>query len=155
MWAVGALIYGAVVFNVNNKLLQDSNSLNWIMLVMTVISSKLFFVVFYLVNLVKYDELYGFFFKVGHYPQIILIFLLLILFIWPINTFTYFWLHSGKKERRDRLIERNMHLKTDLKEEEGELLLSIAASMPKDAHTGFAFSGEEGHVPQITENLKR
>ena len=23
-----------------------------------------------------------------------------------------------------------------------------------NAHTGFAFSGEEGHVPQITENLQ-
>ena len=53
------------------------------------------------------------------------------------------------------LIDQKMHLKADFKDEEGEVLIPQANQMPKDAHTGFAFSGEEGHVPQITENLKK
>ena len=68
LWAIGAVIYGGVVFNVNNKLLQDSNSLNWIMLSFTMASSAVFFLVFYIVNLYQYDELFGFFWKTIGYP---------------------------------------------------------------------------------------
>lgn len=59
IWMVGVCVYGAVVFNVNNRLLQDSHSLNYIMITLTVLSSGAFFIVFWIVNLFEKDELYG------------------------------------------------------------------------------------------------
>ena len=94
------------------------------------LSSALFFILFYIVNLYQYDELFGFFFKAFHYPQFILVFTMLVLFMWPINTFLYFWYHQDKKEMRDILIEKNMHLKTDIKEEEGEVLIPQTKHVP-------------------------
>ena len=50
IWTIGMIVYGAVVFNVNNKLLQDSNSLNYIMLTMTILSQCAFFLMLFIVS---------------------------------------------------------------------------------------------------------
>lgn len=50
IWTMGMMVYGAVVFNVNNQLMQDSNSMSWLMLTLTFLSQGAFFLMFFIVN---------------------------------------------------------------------------------------------------------
>jgi hypothetical protein len=47
---VGALLYAAIVIVVNNKILQDSNSLTWFAVLVNLLSSGSFFIMFAIVS---------------------------------------------------------------------------------------------------------
>jgi len=154
LWLTGTLLFGAVVCIVNNTLLQDSSSLNWLMLTLTILSTLSFFVVFWAVSQFQWDEAFGEFYQFWMYPQILLVFAFFALFAWPIQAFTNWWFQSKKKEARQIQIERNAYKKELDDGEVKEAAEQESKARPAAGHTGFAFSGEEGHVPQITENLK-
>ena len=50
MWLMGSLVYAVVVCHVNNKLLQDSNTLNFLVIFFNVMSSVSFVLVFWIVD---------------------------------------------------------------------------------------------------------
>ena len=50
LWLIGSLVYAVVVCHVNNKLLQDSNTINALVLFFNIMSSVSFFLVFYVVD---------------------------------------------------------------------------------------------------------
>jgi len=50
IWLIGMVLYGSVVFIVNNTLLHDSNSLNALLLVLSFLSTGSFFLVFWAIN---------------------------------------------------------------------------------------------------------
>ena len=74
MWLIGVIIYLSTVFLVNIKLLQDSNTVNWLIITMMVLCSGCFFAVLYWVNRYNWDEMYGKFFEFFAYPTFYLLF---------------------------------------------------------------------------------
>jgi len=92
--------------------------------------------------------------------------------MWPLNAYLRTYSVAGSKhEEIQEMIERSCDEKHRREEEEVDLeeRQQILGEMQRESargsvtaalcgryaeHTGFAFAGEEGHVPQIIENLK-
>ena len=68
MWLLGALIYGVIVAIANFKLLQDSKSINWLMIVLVLLSISSFFLVFLAVSYFPQDELFWQFHQFFMFP---------------------------------------------------------------------------------------
>lgn len=158
IWLVGTLLYGGIVAVVNCKVLQDSHSHTGMSIVINVLSTLTFFGVFSILDLFKHDQLYAQFDEIWQYPQFIGVYCFMLLFMWPINTFNFFCFKSKRFEKHQKFIEQNK-LKLDEEREVEQEGLVLPQPSPEFAqqklHTGFAFSGEEGHVPQITEKLSQ
>ena len=124
-----------------------------------------------LVSQYRWDELYAGFLDLFHIPAFLFIAIFWLLFPIPFVSFLG-WMIRGDSlhQKIEELQGKAVRLST---EEDEQPLLEDAGLQPeymdvgsdtvnaqaqpnlvqaKD-HTGFAFSGEEGHVPQITDQL--
>jgi len=201
MWIIGAMLYIAIVFIVNNKLLLDANSTNFIVICINVMSNVLVVLAFFAVNFFAGDELYRKFVEFWEYPALLMLLVFFTLSMWPLGTFYHYWFCSTRYQAARFSVEERgkapgdralrSHEERDLSEDEGRQVggdqqASVLAIEEEDAiiddeaqqllradlnkantfidiksftmggdHTGFAFAGEEGHVPQITDNLQR
>lgn len=169
----GTLVYAAVVLLSNTRLLQDTYQLTWHVFAASLASNGSFFLVFYFLSLDERSTLFAHFDDLWHYPQAALCLLFFLIGMWPLNAYLHGYSVSGsKQEEIQEIIERNefheKHRREDkdadleerqqiLSDQQRETVCGSVASalFGKYAqHTGFAFAGEEGHVPQIIENLK-
>ena len=89
--------------------------------------------------------------------------------MWPVNQFYFFNIFTSKSDEILEKSKKDRHKKEAdqqdledrqniLKSQQRETMRSSvgSASLGRySQHTGFAFSGEEGHTPQIIENLER
>lgn len=193
MWTIGALLYMATVFIVNNKLLLDANSLNFIAGCMNAVSNLAILGALLIVSFVPGDELFHRFLEPWQCPALIFLLGFFTLFLWPLGTFYRYWFRSERAETARQSIDKprqagavgadGQPLEEEqpgrpasaadvqaldleaLVDDEAQRLLrpGQAASAFVDMkafsyggdHTGFAFAGEEGHVPQITGNLQK
>ena len=74
IWLMGVIIYVSTVFLVNQKLIQDSNTVNWLIVIMMFLCSACFFPVLYWVNRYSWDEMYGKFNEFFAYPTFYILF---------------------------------------------------------------------------------
>lgn len=170
---IGSLLYFAVVLFVNLKLIHDSNSLSIPLIFLSLLSCVSFVGVFYGFSQLKESPLHLQFAHVWHYPQYSLCVLFFTLAMWPLNQILYLYFSHQTKEDRIQAIEDNSSKKEKHRREQAQQDLEERQQILKDQqretmrgsissaslgkytqHTGFAFSGEEGHVPQILDNLK-
>lgn len=193
MWIIGALLYVATVFIVNNKLLLDANSLNFIAACLNVLSNLAVIGAFVIVSFVPGDELFHEFVEFWQCPALIFLLVFFTLFMWPLGTFYHYWYRSERYEAVRQSIDQPG--KASILGSDGRPLVEEQSSRPLSSpagvkavdleglvddeaqrllppsqgrantfvdmksftyggdHTGFAFAGEEGHVPQITGNL--
>lgn len=197
MWLIGALVYMAAVFIVNNKLLLDANSLGFLAVCMNVLSNAAVVLAFFGVNFWRGDELYRDFDEFWVVPALVIVLVLFPLYMWPFGTFYHYWFRSERYEAaRKSIEEREQAAKEGASAALEQRELVRAGERPADSirdveavdlealvddeaaplvpasckpstfadlkafsyggdHTGFAFAGEEGHVPQITGNLRK
>lgn len=162
-----------MVLFVNLKLINDSNNLSIPLIFLCLLSCASFVGVFYAFSQLKESPLHLQFAHVWHYPQYSLCVLFFALAMWPLNQILYLYFSHQTKEDRLQAIEDNSCKKEKHRREQAQQDLEERQQILKDQqretmrgsissaslgkytqHTGFAFSGEEGHVPQILDNLK-
>ena len=81
--------------------------------------------------------------------------------MFPLNTLFYLAFRKPAYEKQMEYINRKVKRESEQSDSEQEQLVSHSRAVSPNLgvmrgaqHTGFAFSGEEGHVPQITEKLE-
>jgi len=104
VWLLGSVILGAIIILVNNKLLQDSNTLNWLALACSFLSTASFFVCFAVVSTFRKDELSGESTNIVKIPAVLLLLGFFALFMWPLNSFFFVLFKRSRLEAHQKII---------------------------------------------------
>ena len=173
LWMDGWLIYACTVAVVSMRLLMDSHVINWLIIVFMLLCASCLVPMTLLVSQYAWDELYGGFAELFSIPAYLFIIVFWVLFT-VVQTTYFSWMSKGDdlhqmiellKSKSERTVSDEDDEQPLLAEDspydprlsmdvgsESQQLEHPNLQRAKD-HTGFAFSGEEGHVPQITESL--
>jgi hypothetical protein len=150
LWTAGTFAYGAIVILVNMTILYGSFSHSVYSLFVIFYSVGAFFAVFWLFSYLKLQTLDHLFNEIITYPTFYLNLIFFFTVTFPVDRFLYFlteWAHE-----RVYLSEKEKKINDKQKFTKG---LDPSRLAPIQRYTGFAFSGDAGHVPQITEKLLR
>jgi hypothetical protein len=150
IWVQGSFIYGAVTIIVNLKILYDGHTHT--VLSMFIIWSQIlfFFIMFWLFSQMQDSTIYGLADEIPRWP----VFYMAIIF---------FCLTPVPTDTAIRMLEFNMiqekEKEDDAKNMEYQRKLTVGLDRNRfkhllHNHKGYAYSGEEGHVPQITDKLR-
>lgn len=150
LWLAGTFAYGAIVILCNMTILYGSFSHTIWSILVIIASVTAFFVIFWFLSSVRLPTLDHLFTEIITYPTFYLNLVLFFTITFPVDRFLYFlneWAIDKQKQ-----VEKAIKLKEKKKFTKG---LDPSRLAPIQRYTGFAFSGDAGHVPQITDKLLR
>ncbi len=148
LWVQGVAVYGAVVILANTKVLYDTNSHTWFSVMWNFASNGSYFMYLFLVKNIIYTDLFMIFTPLMHYLGSTMIFILWVLMVFPMETAIFQFFEYMRRSR-----ERELYRETKRKEKAMREGIEPPTLGMLRAHTGFAFSGEAGNAPEITNKL--
>lgn len=175
IWMEGWLVYVCTVLTVSMRLLMDSHVVNWLIVVFMLFCVGCLVPMTLLASQYQWDELYAGFFGLFSIPTFLFVVCFQLLFPIPLVSLLGWWqrgdqLHQkieelkAKERRLDRssgeddeqpLLDEDRGLQEESMDVGSDTMHQQQPNLqPGKDHTGFAFSGEEGHVPQITGQVQ-
>lgn len=142
MWLAGTFAYGAIVVLCNMTILYSSFSHTMSSVFIIIVSVISFFCIFWLLSYVKLPTLDHLFNEIITYPTFYLNLVFFFFVVFPVDRFLYFLNQWSESNRA--YYEKEKKIKEKKKFTKG---LDPSRLAPIQRYTGFAFSGDAGHVP--------
>lgn len=150
IWVAGSFVYGAVSVIVNLKIAYDGNSHTFISLFIVITQIIFFFVMFWLFSHWEDSTVFGLADEIPRFPVFYVALLFFCLTPIPIDAAIRLYENVTREEKE--VAEKIVQAEYQRKLTKGLDKSKFAHLVHK--HKGYAFAGEQGHVPQITDKLR-
>lgn len=150
IWVEGSFVYGAVAIIVNLKLLYDGNTHTFASMFLIWLQILTFFVMFALFASIKDLTIYGLADEIPRWPIFYMAIIYFALMPVPIDT-------AIRMIEKEYIQEKEQEEEIHMMDYQRKLTKGLDKSKFKHLmhnHKGYAFSGDSGQVPQITDKLR-